>query len=299
MGLSCLGKMLGHRRVVLPSLWVLLGLLVAGELTAHPIADADDAFKAGNYRQACLMYEALAELGYLYAKNQLQTPDCIATLKAVANVVDDKGDAEYLKGKTMFDSGAGYEKARAHLERAVEQGSGKAAFMLYKISNSEKWLDIAVKLGDDRALATIADTKQQEAAAADLGTNHATYISRLREKYKSRVRYSSVEAEQVIESFHIDCHSPNGNYLPLINVLYARLAAADSARMWLVTDVQRRGEDVRIVDTLMGKTGPLAQPAVAFEINKWGELQPIGIRAEAVLNACFGSYGPIWVVPGK
>ena len=126
-----------------------------------------------------------------------------------------------------------------------------------------------------------------------------SYVSSLAGKYQDRVSFHSAFSELTVKSFHIDCGSPDGRYLPLLNVLYARVASMDSDSTYLITDIVSRGNEVRIYDTLIGKAGAMHDPSLAFEINRWGELNPVAIRREAVMNACFGSYGEIWVVPVK
>lgn len=142
-----------------------------------------------------------------------------------------------------------------------------------------------------RALLVVATILAAGAARAD--QTNAQYIAKLRSTYGGRLHFESAEAERIVRSFNIDCRARDGRYLPLINVLYVRLSQSSSKTIWLETDVQERGGEVRIVDTVRG---PKARPVseVSFEINKWGELRPIGITAEAVLNSCYGSYGPIW-----
>lgn len=43
--------------------------------------------------------------------------------------------------------------------------------------------------------------------------------------------------------------------------------------------------------------GRIIDDRVVFEINQWGELRSTNGKAEAVMNACFGSFGPIWKLP--
>jgi hypothetical protein len=119
------------------------------------------------------------------------------------------------------------------------------------------------------------------------------YVANLRVTYGKRLHFGSAEAERIVRSFNIDCRS-NGRYVPLINLLYARLAPMTTKTLWLESYAQARGGEVRIVDILRGPAAHDTSERVSFEINKWGDLHPVGFTAEAVLNTCFGSYGPIW-----
>jgi hypothetical protein len=154
-----------------------------------------------------------------------------------------------------------------------------------------------------RAMARLAEESDKKAlaqqASVALNRPDSGYILRLQKKYSSRVTYDSDATAKVVRSFDIECRAPDKRVLPLLNVLYAKVAAADGPQSWLVIHVASRDGEYRITDSLVGKNGPYAAPEVSFEINKWGELTSPGIRMEAVLNACFGSYGPIWVLPGK
>jgi TPR repeat protein len=296
------------RALVDACLFALANFIVIQEGSANSIADASQAYKSGDYHTACLMFAGLSEIGYLYPRNQTQTPECIAALNDAAAVHDDKGDAEYLKGEAIWDSTlqSSFTAARGHLEMAVQQGSGKAAFLLYTIKESHsesaeavKWLNIAAKLGEPKAQAALNEKYMEDAQKKALSKPDSSYVTRLREKYKTRITYDSDAAAEAVNSFNIDCHAPDKRVLPLINVLYAKVAAQNSPQAWLVINVISRGDEYRITDVPMGKRGPYAEPRISFEINKWGELTPMGIRPQAVLNACFGTYGPIWVLPGK
>ena len=148
--------------------------------------------------------------------------------------------------------------------------------------------------------------RKQAAAVAELQRQQNTqrtsrpaedYLSQLKKKYSSRLTFSTSRAAEIVAAFDIDCRSRDRRYLPLMNVLYARLAAMDSDKVWVITNVDNRGDEVRIVDSYMGKNGQLVPPRIAFVITKWDELQPLEMTTEALMNLCYGSYGPLWVVP--
>lgn len=169
-----------------------------------------------------------------------------------------------------------------------------------------KWLRRAAVQGSTRAQEALGSLynhgrgipKDSKEAADWMNPSNLMYISKLEEDYRSRVHFDSANAEKIVRNFNIDCHSSQrkGHYLPLINILYARLATADDKKAWIKTDIQERDGEVRIIDSLHTPTGILNTTKV-FEINKWGELRPTGsITTDAIRNACFGSHGPIWLL---
>lgn len=125
-------------------------------------------------------------------------------------------------------------------------------------------------------------------------SNDDAYIKSLREKFGSRIEYKSAEAAAIVNGFNINCKSKDGRYLPLRNVLLAKLREASTKDVWMQTIIEGRAGEVRIYDYLRNKTGKLTSPELIFQISSRGELKPVQIRAEALMNACFGSYGPIW-----
>lgn len=134
------------------------------------------------------------------------------------------------------------------------------------------------------------------ASAQSSGADPEAYSRDLRAKYGARIKYQSDYARRVVETFDIDCQAPDKRVLPLSHVLLAKLAQLDSKDSYLTARVDSRGEDVRIYDELV-QGGRVIDSQVSFEINKWGELRSHTARAEAIRNACFGSYGPIWRMP--
>jgi hypothetical protein len=126
------------------------------------------------------------------------------------------------------------------------------------------------------------------------GSSNDSYLKNLRAKYTHRIEYKNAQAASIVKQFNIDCKAKDGRFLPLTNVLLAKLREADREEMWLQTIVDGRSGEVRIYDYLKRKAGTATKPELIFEINKWGELVPHKIRTEALLNACYGTYGPIW-----
>lgn len=121
-----------------------------------------------------------------------------------------------------------------------------------------------------------------------------TYAHALRKRYGNRLQFANGRARSVVEAFNIDCRSRDGRYVPLVNILYAKLAAVDSPKAWQVTFVDSRGGKVRITDDVVTAEGKTIVSQVWGEINEWGELVLNGVRSEALLNTCGGSFGPIW-----
>lgn len=134
------------------------------------------------------------------------------------------------------------------------------------------------------------------AAGAVIAADSA-YIQKLRKQYSSRITFQTPYARQTIENFDLDCRSRDGRYLPLMNVFLAKLEALDQKEGWLTIYVANLGSEVRVYDKLIQADGKEIHSAVAFEIDRWGEIRSPNGKLEALMNACFGSYGPIWRQP--
>jgi hypothetical protein len=124
-----------------------------------------------------------------------------------------------------------------------------------------------------------------------------TFVAKLREKYGTRLSFSSQRGEEIVEDFAIDCHRPDRRFLPLMNVLFSQMAMMDMANTWLTVEVENRDDEVRIYEILQDKKGPISQRVLIFDINKWNELSVHDIQAGAVMNECLGSSGPLWETP--
>ena len=221
----------------------------------------------------------------------------------------------------MYELGQGVNKdfveAFKWYRLAAEQGTAWAQVNLgfayingrgTEIDDKEatKWLRSAALQGTTRAQEVLgAMYNQGRGVPRDrkkvvewINPSNLIYIAKLKRDYRNRIHFESAKAERIVRDFNIDCNAPqrNGHYLPLINLLYARLATTDREDMWMETTVQERDGEVRIIDTLRNRD-KIIHSNVVFEINKWGDLHPMGsIRAEAVRNACFDSHGPIWLL---
>lgn len=155
------------------------------------------------------------------------------------------------------------------------------------VIRTSRFIHIAV-LGVALLCATV-----QAASEPDPG-----YIQRLRERYGKRIQFENQAARDAVIGFNINCNSRDGRILPLINVFLAKLAAVDGERSHLTIHVESRGGATRVRDRLL-TDGRIVDDRVVFEINQWGELRSTNGKAEAVMNACFGSFGPIWRLPAS
>ena len=126
------------------------------------------------------------------------------------------------------------------------------------------------------------------------GQSGDDYVADLEKNHGKRLIFVTPEAEDIVSSFNIGCKTEDGRYVPLRNLLLARLKETDSSKITVTTKVDNRGADIRIIDVVKDMDKILMEDIV-MEINQWGELIPLTITTEAILNTCFGAYGPIWV----
>lgn len=124
-----------------------------------------------------------------------------------------------------------------------------------------------------------------------------TYAQALRKRYGSRLRFANGRVRSAVEAFKIDCRVGDGRYLPLTNVLMAKLRDLDSRKAWLTIEVDTSENLVRVWEQLVGPSGPLNKRHLTMAIEPDGSLRTYGFRAEAMLNACFGSYGDLAELP--
>lgn len=258
------------------------------------LSTAEKALKEKDYVTAFKLFKPLAEqgnseaqanLGLMYELGRGVNKDFVEAFKWY-RLAAEQGTAwaQANLGFAYID-GRGTEKddkeAAKWLRRAALQGGTRAQEVLGAMYNQGR----GVPQGHKEVVEWI-------------NPSNLMYIAKLEKDYRKRVHFESVKAERIVRDFDIDCNAPkkNGHHLPLINLLYARLATADRDDMWIETTVQERDGEVRIIDSLRTPEKVLHTNAV-FQINKWGELHLMGsIRAEAVRNACFDSHGPIWLL---
>lgn len=258
------------------------------------LSAAEKALNEKDYATAFKLFKPLAEqgnseaqanLGLLYERGQGVNRDLFEAFKWYRSAAEQ-----------------GTAWAQANLGLAYINGRGT------KKDDKEgaKWLRRAALQGGTRAQEVLGAMYNQgrgvpqshREAVEWINPSNLMYIAKLEKDYRKRIHFDSEKAERIVRDFNIDCNAPqkNGHHLPLINLLYARLATADKGDMWVETTIQERVGEIRIVDSLRTPKEVLHTNAV-FYINKWGELHPMGgIRVEAIRNACFDSHGPIWLL---
>lgn len=258
------------------------------------LLEAEALYNKKDYARAFTLFKSLAEQGSVEAKANL------GLMYEHGQGVDKSFAEAFRFYREAAEQGVAW--AQANLGLAYLNGRG----IKQDDVEASKWLRSAALQGTTRAQEALGAlynegrgiSATQKNAAEWINPSNLMYISKLKKDYKNRIHFESENAEQIVEDFNIDCEAPqaNGQYLPLINVLYARLASADNGDTWIETNIQERGGEVRISD-ILHKSGQILGDKVVFQINKWNELSSMGgIRVEAIRNACFNSYGPIWLL---
>ena len=255
---------------------------------------AEKALKEKKYATAFGLFKPLAEqgnaeaqanIGLMYELGQGVNKDFVEAFKWYQSAAT--------QGTAWAQTNLGFAYANG---RGTKKDDNEAA----------KWLRSAALQGSTRAQEVLGAMYNQgrgipnshREAVNWINPSNAMYIAKLKKDYKTRLHFDSAKAEYIVRNFNIDCNAPkkNGHHLPLINLLYARLATSDREDMWIETTVQERDGEVRVIDSLQTPNKIIHTNAV-FQLNKWGELQTMGsIRTEAVRNACFDSHGPIWLL---
>ncbi|MEL7935675.1 hypothetical protein [Pseudomonas delhiensis] len=142
--------------------------------------------------------------------------------------------------------------------------------------------------------ATSGNSTTSAPAAAESHVENPGYVERLQRDFGARLHYSSAMAEEIVRKINIDCRSRDGRYLPLYNVLLARLDEANEADAWMETRIVDSGNNIMVYDSIHLKSGKQFEPRLTLEINEWGGVKMHDVRRQALSNACFGAYGPIW-----
>ena len=145
--------------------------------------------------------------------------------------------------------------------------------------------------------AAMANEIATEISQKESNRGTLAYIQQMREKYGDRLRYASAYGKDRVAEFNIDCHAPDGRYLPLENLLLARLSSMEQKSAWSISRVENRGEDVKIYDETIKTDGRSQGSTLVFELNSSGELKPVSMRASEVLSLCQGGMGQIWMLP--
>ncbi|WP_374489979.1 hypothetical protein [Zoogloea sp.] len=262
--------------------------------SAVKLATAEKALRENNNDTAFYLFKLLAEQGNAEAQANL-------------GLMYERGTGVEIDYNEAFKwylsaSKQGAAWAQTNLGLAYLNGRGTEK----SDTEATKWFRSAALKGNTSAQEIIGSLYNQgrgipkghQEVVKFINPSNLLYIAKLEKDYKKRIHFESPQAERIIRSRVIDCTAPqrNGHHLPLINLLYARLASIDREDMWLESNIQERNGEVRIVDHLRNKNEILNSKPV-FQINKWGELQSLGsISIEALRNACFGSHGPIWLL---
>lgn len=228
--------------------------------------------------------EAQARIGLMYELGQGTTKDFKAAFKAY-----------------QLASAQGVVWAKTNLALAYANGRGVAKNEA-EAAKIFRQAAIAGSTHSQKFLASMYDSGKAKAqdnltAGEWINPSNQRYIADLVRDYGSKLHFESEQAEAIVRSFDIRCQSRmDSRYLPLTNLLLARLEAQNNDGIETNTYVIERSGEARILDTFKTPRGE-AFEQVVFQINKWGELMPTGsITTDAILNACFSSYGPIWLL---
>lgn len=123
---------------------------------------------------------------------------------------------------------------------------------------------------------------------------HKKYINELNAKFAKRLIFKDSEAYAIVSDFSIACETKEERYLRLMSILLVRLSNQNTENLWVETFIESAQGEARIYDAMHNKNGPLEQPRLIMEINKWGELIPYEIQPEAIMFSCIQGSGPIW-----
>ena len=229
--------------------------------------------------------EAQAKLGFMYEHGQSVDKDLLIAFKwyklaaeqGVAWAQTNLGLA-YINGRGVQKNDA---EAAKWFRRSALQGNIKSQEILGVLYDEGKGVP-----------------ENYNEAIEWINPSNLMYIKGLEKDYANRLHFESPEIEAFIHSIVINCKTDQGKgrFMPLIGLLYARLASLDQDHMWIETFVQGRGDSFILLDALESPDGRV-NTTVTFEVTSLGEVYPKGsLKVEAVLNACFGSHGPIWLI---
>lgn len=161
--------------------------------------------------------------------------------------------------------------------------------------------EVALQLQSEKLRADEARAQERKARQTEVEQKKARLenIARLNAKFGSAIQADSSDGYQIVSQFKIDCRTPDRRELPLMTVLQVTVQELANLGSRMTFNIQTRGKSVRIYSDVRKDGKPLGPTQLYFEINEWGELRSVAIRNEAVLNSCYGSYGPIWLLPGE
>lgn len=210
-----------------------------------------------------------------------------------------------MRGRTEGGSIADAEQGRAAMDEALMNcrvflerfDEGETASRVEGLcEDARHWLSHYTQLSLRKSAQS---TGGRPMSLEELFPGHSAYALDLLRQFGHRIHYRTDLARHSVASFNIDCRSGDGRLLPLSNVILAKLASMSAEHAHLEVEVDSRGEDVRITDILVDRDGREMHRTLAFEIDRWGELKVRNGRVQAVLNACHGGWGEIWVMPNR
>lgn len=254
------------------------------------LSTAKKALKEKDYATALLILKPLADQG---------NPEAQANLGLMYEL--GRGvDIDFVEAFKWYRSAAerGTIWAQTNLGLAYANGRGVEK----NDQEATKWYRRAALKGNtlsQKLLVTMYEEKRGTPLSHSeivnwINPSNSMYISGLKRDYGKKIHFESSNAEKIVRDFTIDCKR-NGRYLPLANILLARLASVNED-MSTETYIKEKYGEVRIIDSYQAPGGNTIE-TVSFQINKWGEFIPMGgITTSAVLNACSGSHGPIWLL---
>lgn len=197
-----------------------------------------------------------------------------------------------------------YRTAYANATTAAAMGSFVRDYANY---DPDRLLEQAKRKQTQLEKQEVIDRQQEERrqvlaaqqAEVERDRSRLQYIQRLHAKYSENILSETAGGRQIVMSFNIRCEAKDRRLLPLANILYATIADMELSGVKQVFRVKMRGQEARIYSEIYRNGKLLGSPSLYYELNTWGELRPVGISPQAVMGACAGSNGPLWVKPGE
>lgn len=135
------------------------------------------------------------------------------------------------------------------------------------------------------------------APSAEPAANDATTA----QDSRARLVYSSEFARKMVQAMQVDCKTDDQRYLPLEDVLLARLARPlpDGFRLTMVAEKEKESYRVQVVETLHNGDR-VVDTRWRFAVTEDGGLDLNGIDPAEILKACAVSgEGRLWRVPAR
>lgn len=134
----------------------------------------------------------------------------------------------------------------------------------------------------------------------------AAFYWKLRDKYDGQIEYDSSSVGMTmlgtLHDYKIPCQHNDGRVITPYRILLLQLDFAK--RNYGNQDtffIKTKGEETRIYQEVRNRQGKVVHPSkLAYLFNGWGDMRIInGPHKEAILNACYGGFGPIWTYPDE